>query len=67
MCIDYIDLNKAYPNDAYLLPLIDQFANAIADFELLSFMATYYVYNQLWMHPNNEEKMVFYGEDAIYC
>lgn len=36
--VDFIDLNKACPNDSFPLPHIDQFVEAIAGNELLSFM-----------------------------
>lgn len=27
MCVDFIELNKAYPNDSFVLPRIDQLVN----------------------------------------
>ena len=32
MCVDYTDLNKAYPKDSYLLPNIDQLMDASSGF-----------------------------------
>ena len=41
VCIDYTDLNKACPKDCFPLPRIDQFVDATAGHELLSFMDGY--------------------------
>ena len=38
ICIDFIDLNKACPNDIYMLLKIDKFVDSIDCHELLSFM-----------------------------
>ena len=41
MYIDYIELNKAYPKDSYLLPSINELVNAASGFQFLSFMDAY--------------------------
>ncbi|XP_074336814.1 uncharacterized protein LOC141673987 [Apium graveolens] len=38
MCVDFIDLNKACPNDSFPLPRIDQLVDVTAGHALLSFM-----------------------------
>ena len=38
MCIDFIDLNKAYPKDSYPLPRINLLVDSMAGHQLLSFM-----------------------------
>ena len=45
MCVDFIDLNKAYPKDSYPLLLIDQLVDSIAGHKLLSFMDAFSGYN----------------------
>jgi len=45
ICIDYTDLNKAYPRDAYPLPNIDQLVDSAADNKVLSFLDVYSGYN----------------------
>ena len=45
MCIDYTDLNRACPKDAYPLPNIDKLVDNSAGFKLLLFMDAYSVYN----------------------
>ena len=51
MCIDYIDLNRAYPKDSYPLPSIDQLVDATSEFQLMSFMDAFSGYNQIRMCP----------------
>ena len=38
MCVDFTDLNKAFPKDSYPLPKIDKLVDAMAGHALLSFM-----------------------------
>ena len=67
MCIDYIDLNEAYPKDPYRLPSIDGLVDATFGFHFLSFMDTYSGYNQIPMYLLDEEKMVFITPMVNYC
>jgi len=45
MCIDYTDLNKACPKDAYPLPSIDRLVDAAAGNRVLNFLDAYFGYN----------------------
>ncbi|RDX65529.1 hypothetical protein CR513_55807, partial [Mucuna pruriens] len=67
MCTDYTDLNKACPKDPYPLSSIDRLVDSIARFALLSFMDAYSGYNQIRMHPQDEEKMAFITNDGAFC
>ena len=67
ICIDYIDLNKAYPKDNYPLPSIDQLVDATSRFHLMSFIDAFSSYNQIWMVEEDEEKMAFITDREIYC
>ncbi|KAK1568798.1 hypothetical protein Q3G72_028909 [Acer saccharum] len=67
VCIDFTDLNKACPKDSFPLPHIDMLVDATARHELLSFMDAYSGYNQILMHPNDQEKTVFVTERGIFC
>lgn len=67
MCVDFIDLNKAYPKDSYLLPNIDQLVDRTAGYQLLSFIDAYSGYNQIRMHPKAEEKTTFTSDKANCC
>ena len=47
ICIDFTDLNKACPKDSYPLPHIDLLVDSTAGHQLLSFMDTFFKYNQI--------------------
>ena len=47
MCIDYTNLNRAYPKDSYPLSSIDQLMDATSGFQLMSFMDAFSCYNQI--------------------
>ena len=49
MCVDFTDLNKAYPKDNYPLPRIDQLVDLTVGHKLLSFMDVFSRYNQIRM------------------
>ena len=45
MCVDFTNLNKAYPKDSYPLPRIDQLVDSTAGHQLLNFMDAFSGYN----------------------
>ncbi|RDX60995.1 hypothetical protein CR513_60818, partial [Mucuna pruriens] len=67
MRIDYTDLNKACPKDPYPLPSIDCLVDGVSSFALLSFMDAYSSYNQIRMHPQDEEKIAFITDIGAFC
>nr|KYP57535.1 Transposon Ty3-I Gag-Pol polyprotein [Cajanus cajan] len=67
MCTDYTDLNKACPKDAYPLSNIDRLVDGTADHTFLTFLDAYSGYNQIRMHPRDEDKTAFVMEFANYC
>ncbi|RDX88229.1 hypothetical protein CR513_30207, partial [Mucuna pruriens] len=67
MCTDYTDLNKACPKDPYPLPSIDRLVDGVSGQALLSFMDAYSGYNQIRMHPDDEEKTAFITEAGAFC
>ncbi|XP_072056381.1 uncharacterized protein [Arachis hypogaea] len=67
MCVDFTDLNKACPKDCYPLPNIDRLVDDTSGFPVLSFMDAYSGYNQILMHPGDEEKTVFVTDQGNYC
>ena len=67
VCIDFTDLNKAWPKDPFPLPHIDAMVDATAGHELLMFMDAYSWYNQILMHPDDQEKTTFVTDKVIYC
>ncbi|XP_057757888.1 uncharacterized protein LOC130976943 [Arachis stenosperma] len=67
MCVDFTDLNKACPKDAYPLPCIDNLVDNSCGFGSLSFMDVYSGYNQILMHPSDQEKTAFIIEYGNHC
>ena len=66
MCVDYTDLNKACPRDAYPLPNIDRLVDGVAGNKVLSFLDAYSGYNQIPMATTNMHKTAFITDDANY-
>ena len=60
-------MNKACPKDSFPLPHIDMMVDATADHELLNFMDAFSGYNQILMHPEDQEKTFFVTERGIFC
>ena len=67
MCVDFTDLNKACLKDTRPLSSINELVNKASRVRFLSFMGTYSKYNQIRMHPVDEEKMAFITENVNYC
>ena len=59
MCVDFTDLNKAYPKDSFPLPRIDQLVDLTAGHKLLSFMDVFFGYNQILMDEEDQKKTSF--------
>lgn len=66
MCIDFHDLNKAYPKDYYPLPRIDQLMDSRSGCELLSTMDAYQGYHQVWLCPDDVRKASFVVSCGTY-
>ena len=67
LCIDFTYINKACPKDSFPLPRIDLIVDAIAGYELLSFMDAFSGYNQISMDPGDQEKTSFITAQGTYC
>jgi len=67
MCVDFTDLNKACPKDSYPLPSINALVDSASGCKLLSFLDAFSGYNQIKMHPMDEEKTAFMTERSCYC
>ena len=67
LCIDFTDINRAYPKDSFPLPWIDLIVDATASHELLNFMDTFSGYNQISIDPSDQEKTSFViGQGTYY-
>jgi len=66
MCVNYTDLNKACPRDAYPLPNIDRLVDGAAGNKVLSFLDAYSGYNQIPMAVSDMNKIAFITDDANY-
>ena len=66
MCVDFTDLNKACPKDSFPLPRIDQLVDSTAGHKLLSFMDTFFGYNQILMDKEDQEKTSFVTCQGLY-
>ncbi|XP_057723967.1 uncharacterized protein LOC130939916 [Arachis stenosperma] len=67
MCVDFTNLNKACPKDAYPLPCIDKLVDNASGYNTLSFLDAYSGYNQILMHPKDKDKIAFITELGNYC
>ncbi len=67
MCISFLNINDACPNDFYPLPPIDQLVDFTAEYGLLSFLDAFSGYHQIRMNPEDEETTTFITEVGTYC
>ena len=67
MCVDFTDLNRAYPKDSYPLPRIDTLVDSTARHQLLSFMDAFSGYNQIRMKEADQEKTSFVTSQGLFC
>ena len=67
VCVDYTNLNEAFPKDSFPLPRIDQIVDASIGHGMLSFLDTFSGYHQLPMHPPDAENMAFITPHGLYC
>ena len=66
VCVDYIDLNEACPKYSFPLPRIDKIVDATVRNGILSFLDTFSKYNQIPMHPPDEEKTTSITPHELY-
>ncbi|KAL0430667.1 UNVERIFIED_CONTAM: Transposon Ty3-G Gag-Pol polyprotein [Sesamum radiatum] len=67
MCIDFSDLNKAYPKDSYPLPRIDALIDSTSGCELMSFLDAFQGYNQIRLAKEDQQKTSFVTDQEIFC
>ena len=59
MCVDFTNVNKAFPKDSYPLRQVYVLVNSTAQHQLLSFMDAFSGYNQIKMDETDQEKTSF--------
>ncbi|CAN6476919.1 unnamed protein product [Victoria cruziana] len=59
VCIDYQKLNLATRKDHFLLPFLDQVLEKLAGQSYYCFLDGYSGYNQVVLHPDDQEKTTF--------
>ena len=67
MCVNFIDLNKAYPKNCYPLPRIDAFVDSAMGHEILCFLDAFKGYHHIGMSEEDQEKTAFYTDQGVYC
>jgi len=66
ICVDFRDLNNAYPKDDFPLPITELLVDANAGFGALFVIDGFSRYNQIKMDPNDEELTTFWTPQGIY-
>ena len=67
MCVDFTNLNKACPQDIFLLPWIDQIVDSTAECDLLCFLDAISGYHQIKVAEQDIEKTAFLTPCGVYC
>jgi hypothetical protein len=67
MCVGYTGLNKAYKNDPFGLPQIDQVVDSTVGCSLLSFLDCYLGYHQIPLKVEDQIKTSFITRFGAFC
>lgn len=67
VCVDFTDLNKAFPKDSFPFSRIDQLMDTTTGHALLSFMDVYSGYNKIPMYEVDQENTSFIIDRGLYC
>ena len=59
MCVDFTDLNKAYPKDTFLISRINQLVDVTVGHPRMSFLDAFQGYHQIPLALNDQEKTAF--------
>ena len=66
VCVVYRKLNAATITDAFPLPCTDNILDMVAGHDCYSFQDGFIGYNQIHMHPEDQEKTTFVTEWGIF-
>ncbi|GJR87374.1 reverse transcriptase domain-containing protein [Tanacetum coccineum] len=67
MCMDFTDINKAYPKDCYPLPEINWKVESLSGVRLKCFLDSYKGYHQIQITKEDEDKTTFFAGEGIFC
>ena len=67
ICIDFMDLNKAYKKDLFPLPRIDTSVDKAVGCKRFSLLDCFSGYHQIWLKKEDEEKTSFTTPFETYC
>nr|GEW96325.1 reverse transcriptase domain-containing protein [Tanacetum cinerariifolium] len=67
MCVDFMDLNKACPQDCYPFQEIDWKVESLCGYPFKCFLDAYKGYHQIKLADPDEEKTVFHTGQGVYC
>ena len=59
VCVDFTDLNKAYPKDPFPIPKIDQLVNATISHPRMRFLDAFQGYHQIPLALDDQENTTF--------
>jgi hypothetical protein len=59
LCIDFRNLNRVYLKDNYPLPKMDHILQKSVSSQRMSMLDGFSRYNQIMVHPNDQEKVTF--------
>ena len=66
ICVDFTDLNKAYPKDSFPMPRIDQLVDATIGHPQMSFLDAFQGYHQIPLALCDQEKIAFVTPTGHY-
>ena len=64
--VDYRKLNVATVTDAFPLPFVDGVLDAVVGHEIYNFLDGFTGYNQIRMHPDDQEKTSFVTKWGVF-
>ncbi|GKE38834.1 reverse transcriptase domain-containing protein [Tanacetum coccineum] len=67
MCVDFKNLNNAFPKDCYPLPKINWKVESLCGYPFKCFLDAYKGYHQIKMAKEDEEKTTFITSQGIFC
>ncbi|GJX96794.1 reverse transcriptase domain-containing protein [Tanacetum coccineum] len=67
MCVDFTDLNKAFPQDCYPLQKIDWKVESLCGYPFKCFSEAYKGHHWIQMAESDEEKTAFHTSQGVYC